>query len=53
MEGSIKVMGSLIAACGNDCAVCPRFTVYPYEKTDEEEYVLLPFQRLSVLMKWI
>jgi len=29
-------MGSVIAACGNDCAACPRYTVYPYEKTDEE-----------------
>ena len=26
----------IIAACGNDCAACPRYTAYPYEKTDEE-----------------
>ena len=29
-------MGKIIAACGNDCAACPRYTVPPYEKTDEE-----------------
>ena len=29
-------MGKIIAACGNDCSVCPRYTVPPYEKTDEE-----------------
>ena len=28
--------GKIIAACGNDCAVCPRYTAHPYEKTDEE-----------------
>ena len=26
----------ILAACGNDCAACPRFTAHPYEKTDEE-----------------
>ena len=26
----------IIAACGNDCAACPRYITYPYEKTDEE-----------------
>lgn len=26
----------IIAACGNDCAACLRYTAYPYEKTDEE-----------------
>ena len=26
----------IIAACGNDCAACPRYNAYPYEKTDEE-----------------
>ena len=26
----------IIAACGNGCAACPRYTAYPYEKTDEE-----------------
>ena len=26
----------IIAACGNDCAACPRYVAHPYEKTDEE-----------------
>ena len=26
----------IIAACGNDCAACPRYVGYPYEKTGEE-----------------
>ena len=26
----------IIAACGNNCAICPRYTASPYEKTDEE-----------------
>ena len=26
----------IIAACGNDCAVCPRYVAHPYEKTEEE-----------------
>ena len=26
----------IIAACGNDCAVCPRYTAHPFEKTEEE-----------------
>ncbi|MBR6822193.1 MAG: DUF3795 domain-containing protein [Clostridia bacterium] len=25
-----------IAACGNDCASCPRYTSHPFEKTEEE-----------------
>ena len=25
--------GKIIAACGNDCAVCPRYVAHPYEKT--------------------
>ena len=29
-------MGAVIAACGNDCASCPRYTAHPYEKTDAE-----------------
>ena len=29
-------MGAVIAACGNDCSVCPRYTAHPYEKTDEQ-----------------
>lgn len=28
--------GEIIAACGNDCSVCPRYITHPYEKTDEE-----------------
>ena len=26
----------IIAACGNDCAACPRYTAHPYEKTEAE-----------------
>ena len=26
----------IIAACGNDCSVCPRYVKHPYEKTREE-----------------
>ena len=26
----------IIAACGNDCAACPRFSAPPYEKSEEE-----------------
>ncbi|MBE5806811.1 MAG: GNAT family N-acetyltransferase [Clostridiales bacterium] len=26
----------IIAACGNDCAACPRYTLQPYEKTEEQ-----------------
>ena len=26
----------IIAACGNDCAACPRYIVHPWEKTPEE-----------------
>ena len=29
-------MKKVIAACGNDCSVCPRYNVHPYEKTEEE-----------------
>ncbi len=28
--------GQVLAACGNDCAACPRYTAHPYEKTGEE-----------------
>ena len=39
-EGSTLVMRKqlhrMIAACGNDCSVCPRYTAHPYEKTGEE-----------------
>ncbi|MBR2809967.1 MAG: DUF3795 domain-containing protein [Solobacterium sp.] len=27
-------MTRIIAACGNDCSVCPRYVNHPYEKTD-------------------
>ena len=33
---SFETEGKIIAACGNDCAACPRYTAYPYEKTEEE-----------------
>ena len=26
----------VIAACGNDCSVCPRYAAHPYEKTRDE-----------------
>lgn len=29
-------MKKIIAACGNDCSVCPRYISHPYEKTEEE-----------------
>ncbi len=29
-------MKRIIAACGNDCSVCPRYVAAPYEKTEEE-----------------
>ena len=32
----MKEMETVIAACGNDCAACPRYAAHPYEKTDEE-----------------
>ena len=35
-QGEEKYMGKRIAACGNDCAACPRYTMHPYEKTGEE-----------------
>ena len=28
--------GKIIAACGNDCSECPRYSAHPYEKTEEE-----------------
>ncbi|MCR4952293.1 MAG: GNAT family N-acetyltransferase [Solobacterium sp.] len=27
---------AIIAACGNDCSACPRYTAPPYEKTEEQ-----------------
>ena len=29
-------MEKIIAACGNDCSVCPRYVKHPYEKTEAE-----------------
>ncbi|MDO4520736.1 MAG: DUF3795 domain-containing protein [Erysipelotrichaceae bacterium] len=29
-------MAEIMAACGNDCAACPRYNVHPYEKTEEQ-----------------
>lgn len=29
-------MEKMIAACGNDCAACPRYVKHPYEKTEDE-----------------
>ena len=29
-------MEKIIAGYGNDCAACPKYVAYPYEKTDEE-----------------
>lgn len=26
----------IIAACGNDCAACPRYVAHPYEKSEAE-----------------
>lgn len=31
-----NMSGKIIAACGNDCAVCPRYVTHPYEKTEAE-----------------
>ena len=33
---SFKAERKIIAACGNDCTGCPRYTAYPYEKMEEE-----------------
>ena len=29
-------MDRILAACGNDCSACPRYTAHPYEKSEEE-----------------
>ena len=29
-------MDKILAACGNDCSACPRYTAHPYEKSEEE-----------------
>lgn len=33
--GEFSMCEKIIAACGNDCAVCPRYNVPPYTKTAE------------------
>ena len=35
-ETANKTGEKIIAACGNDCSACPRYTAHPYEKTAEE-----------------
>ncbi len=30
------LVAKVLAACGNDCASCPRYVAHPYEKTTEE-----------------
>lgn len=34
--GEVNSMAEIMAACGNDCAACPRYNVHPYEKTEEQ-----------------
>ena len=29
-------MKRILAACGNDCSVCPRYVKHPFEKTEEQ-----------------
>ncbi|MBR4163551.1 MAG: DUF3795 domain-containing protein [Solobacterium sp.] len=29
-------MNKIIAACGNECSACPRYSKHPYEKTKEQ-----------------
>ena len=31
-----KAPNKIIAACGNDCSACPRYTAHPYEKAEDE-----------------
>ena len=31
-----RKMDKIIAACGNDCAACPRYVAPPFEKTEKE-----------------
>ena len=31
-----SLLEKIIAACGNDCAACPRYTAHPFEKTEDE-----------------
>lgn len=35
-ENIMKKVDKILAACGNDCAVCPRYVAPPYEKTEEQ-----------------
>ena len=34
-EVTAMTMKKILAACGNDCSVCPRYNVPPFEKTEE------------------
>ena len=36
MENTMLSRRKIIAACGNDCAACPRYCKAPFEKSDEE-----------------
>lgn len=36
MDNNLAKTDRIIAACGNDCSACPRYTAPPYGKTDEE-----------------
>ena len=36
LKGKTDMAEKIIAACGNDCAVCPRYNKAPYEKTEEQ-----------------
>ena len=41
-------MGIILAACGNDCSACSRYTVHPYEKPEfEKEMNLLTEQAIT------
>ncbi len=35
-DEAIELLAAKIAACGNDCASCPRYNVPPFEKTEEQ-----------------
>ena len=35
-KGEIQMSERILAACGNDCSVCPRYIKEPYVKTEIE-----------------
>lgn len=35
-DPTMRRVEKIIAACGNDCAACPRYNAHPYEKSAEE-----------------